>query len=46
MLGNPEVGTIFFLIASLGVALTSFFILYCLNKQKFKELMKWFFNCK
>ena len=46
LFGNPKLGLIILIIAILGVFPTMFFMLYSLNKSKFKELIKWFFNLK
>ncbi|KXA11458.1 hypothetical protein HMPREF3222_01727 [Clostridium perfringens] len=46
LFGNPKLGLIILIIAILGVFSTMFFMLYSLNKSKFKELIKWFFNLK
>lgn len=45
MYGNPEGALILLFIIILSFIPTTF-ILYCLNKAKFKELIKWIFNIK
>lgn len=44
--GNPALGLLVLTIVFLSVFLVSTFMIYSLNKHKFKELMKWLFNVK
>ena len=44
--GNPALGLLVLTIVFLSVFLVSTFMIYSLNKPKFKELMKWLFNVK
>ncbi|MFR4051974.1 MAG: hypothetical protein ACLT0B_06680 [Clostridium perfringens] len=44
--GNPTLGLLILAIVSLSIFSISAFMLYSLNKPKFKELMKWLFNIK
>lgn len=44
--GNPELGFLVLAIVLLSIFSITFFMLYNLNKPKFKELIKWIFNLK